>query len=181
VTGDLIGTDRPAPRRRRRFVIATVAVLAAGTFAADGAAGRHERTSLRACVATAEEDVADLLKRAAGVEVYVSPQLRSPTVPASVRASLARLVEQSVERDLPRSRRDRRRCAQLTVFGWHHDAAGGREAYVSYLDLRLRQLSAATRDLTALHDRPADVAAARARAVSALAKAEVLLTPVPSP
>jgi hypothetical protein len=176
VTADLLGTERPV-RRSVRPLLALALVLGGSGFVADDVLRRHEVSALGSCVEAAEGDLVDLTRRVTGVETYVGPQLTSASVSASVRASLAGLVQQAVARDLPRSMQDRQRCARLHVLAWHGGTQRGRTSFVSYLDARLEQLRAATSDLTALHTAPGEVTVRRGRAVIALREVGVTLSP----
>ena len=151
---DVLGSDRERSRLPA-LVAGGVALLVAAGFLGDRVWQAHEVSVLRACVSTAESDLGDLTRRAIGVEAYAGPSLTSPSVPESVRRSLATLVEASVAKDLPRSRVDRQRCADVRVLSWHGEVVAARREYVRYLDLQVAQLSRATTNRDALHEVPA--------------------------
>lgn len=151
---DVLGSDRERSRLPA-LVAGGVALLVAAGFLGDRVWHAHEVSVLRACVSTAESDLGDLTRRAIGVEAYAGPSLTSPSVPESVRRSLATLVEASVAKDLPRSRVDRERCADVRVLSWHGEVLAARRDYLRYLDLKVAQLSRATTNRDALHEVPA--------------------------
>jgi hypothetical protein len=166
---DVLGEDRPprVPLRvRRRLALSAVLVLAVGG-ASDVALRAHESAALRSCVRQADADVVDVTRRAAAVETYAGPSLYGASSPPRVRHSLASLVEQAVAARLPALRADRSRCQGSWQL--HPSARRARRDYVAWLDLRLRQLTAASTDLDALHHDVPGQAAARDRAVRSLA------------
>jgi hypothetical protein len=167
VSLDVLGSDRKRSRLPAGVAGGAALLVVIGVLG-DRARQNHEISVLRTCVSTAESDLSDLTRRAFGVEAYAGPSLTSPSVPASVRRSLAGLVEAGVARDLPRSRADRERCAGVGVLSWHGEVIDARRDYLRYLDLRLTQLSRATTNSDALHEAP--MSAARAAAGSALAR-----------
>ena len=174
MTGDeLSGGREPRPRLRAAALVGALAVAAA--FAGERVVDHQERGALRRCVAASEADVADVTRRAAGVEQYVSPALNRPDVAPAVRDSLRSIVQLTVLRGLPSLRRDRDRCG--AVGGWHPRVREGRRAYLGYLDLEVRQLTLAAHDLDALHGNAAAIGSARAQARHRLAAVKLTLSP----
>jgi hypothetical protein len=170
---DVLGEDRPprVPLRVRRWVAFPAVVVLALGGAGDVALRAHESAALRSCVRHADGDVVDLTNRAAAVETYAGSSLYGATAPPRVRHSLASLVEQTVAARLPALRGDRSRCEG--AWHLHPSARRARRDYVAWLDLRLRQLTAASTDLDALHHDVPGQAAARDRAVRSLAELSV--------
>jgi hypothetical protein len=177
VSDDVLGTERRTVPRWVRRSGAGVSFLVVAGWAGSTVLEGRATAALKSCVQTSESDLLDLSRRAAGVESYVSPLLRTPGVASDVRESVARAVEQTVAKDLPRTVADRRRCADITVLPWHDAVAAARAAYLRWLDLRIVDLTDATQDVDALHRSGPDLNAARATAVTALSGQGVTISP----
>jgi hypothetical protein len=163
------------PRRWLRPAAAVALLLVLLGYGADRLVSDHERRALRDCVTEAESELDDLSYRTAGLEVYIASAVDRPDIPASVRSSLRRIVQETVLRGLPPLQRDQARC--LSVRAWHHAARIGRREYISYLELRVSQVVLAVQDIDELHVVLPAVVAARGRARRALADVGVPLSP----
>lgn len=163
------------PRRWVRPVVAVLLVVLIAVIAGDQLLRRHERQALQRCVTAAESDLDDLTYRTAGLEVYIASAVDRPDIPSSVRRSLRGIVQETLLRGVPPLQRDQRRCSSTRT--WHQAATAGRRAYLAYLDLRVQQVLRAVENLDALHVVVPEIAPARDRARSELAKAGVTLSP----
>jgi hypothetical protein len=131
----------------------------------------RETSSLRRCVRSAEAELVDVARRAAAVETYAGPALQGAATPPRVRSSLASLVEHSIGEQLPALQHDRQLCRR--TWALHPSARQARHDYLAWLDLRVRQLTAAAADLDALHTEVPGLTAARELAVRSLAAVRV--------
>jgi hypothetical protein len=174
VTAEEISGGREPRRWIRPAGVVLVLLLVAG-FGADRLVRDHERRSLRSCVVAAESDLDDLAYRTAGLEIYIASAVDRPDAIPSVRRSLRGIVQESVLRGLPPLQRDQARC--LAVRAWHSGAKAGRREYLSYLDLRVRQVLRAVENIDEWHVVVPEIVTARARARAALASVGVSLSP----
>jgi cytosine/adenosine deaminase-related metal-dependent hydrolase len=92
-------------------------------------------------------------------------------VSAGVRSSLERVVSGEATGQLAAVRARRDAVAGTGVLPWHRDLRAARTAYVAYLDVRLRYLTAVGADLDALYAPHPELGQALERAREAFGRA----------
>ena len=171
---DLIDDRDSRPSRRTTTAIGAalllIAVLLAGA-AADRWQREREVDQLLARAGAAQGTISYADQRIAGTLSYVSPQIRQPSAPARVRASLRAIVQEEAAGQLSALKADRTAMAETWIIRWHDEQRTARRAYVDYLDARLGYFEAVAGDLAELSVPRPELAARHEAARSALAAA----------
>jgi hypothetical protein len=167
----LVSGSERLPRPRRALVgLALLALLATAAVVADDVARGREADALVTRAATAQEAVRYADSRVAATVAYTMPLLESAAQPASVRAGLARLVEQEAAGQVPPVQRQRAAVAAVRVLPWHDPQRRARALLLRYLDARVQRLQAAAQDARVLFREDPEPAARLDAARDALAE-----------
>lgn len=167
----LVSGPERAPRAVPWRLLAVLAVLVVLLVGADRLQHRREADALleRATAGQAAVRYAD--GRVRSTLTYAGPSLDRPDVSPAVRSSLERVVSDEATGQLAAVRARRDAAAGVGVLPWHRDLVAAQAAYVDYLDVRLRYLSAVGADLDALYVPHPELGQALARARDAFGRA----------
>jgi hypothetical protein len=145
--------ERAAPRRpwRRIGVVVLLAVVVVALFSADQRSRQAEFGRLFDQVQGSQGSIVYADRQVAGVVQYTSPQLTSASAPATVRAGLSKIVQETAAAQVGELQLYRERIAALTPVRWHPEQRRARDAYLTYLDDRIDRLLAIAVDLDELY------------------------------
>lgn len=164
------GPDRE-PRRLPWRLLAVLGLLLVLAVVGDRVQHDRESRALLARAGAGQQAVRYADGRVRSTLTYAGPSLGRADVSASVRSSLERVVSGEATGQLAAVRGRRDAVAAIRVLPSHRDLRAARAAYVDYLDLRLRYLTAVGADLDALYAPHPELGQGLARARAAFGRA----------
>lgn len=150
--------DRPAssgtPRRWLAVVLLLTLVVLVLTplYLADQRGRTREFDALLGQVQKGQSTIGYADRRVQAMVEYTSPQLTSAQAPATVKASLRAIVQESAGRQMPSLQARREAVFRLQVARWHRGQRSARTAYLAYLDYRIGYLRAISANLRTLYE-----------------------------
>jgi hypothetical protein len=136
---DFRDRDRGGLLGRARLVgtaTVIVVVLAASGSWADRLARNHEFDALTTTIDSSQQSVSFDVQQLVSTRSYTMPLLVTSSS-ATVRAGLAKLIDQAAKDRLVDLQAQRRRVDGVFIVSWHHAERKARAAYVAYLDARI--------------------------------------------
>jgi hypothetical protein len=137
---DVLGAGDDRPRRRPvRFlsgaIVVVVVLVVAGSWA-DRLERGHEFEALSDTIAASQQNVSFAVNQVVSTRDYTMPLLVTSSS-ASVRAGLAKLIDQAAAKRVIDLQATRRQVDGVAIAPWHHADRQARADYVAYLDARI--------------------------------------------